>query len=299
MNARFYLPELGRFMQHDPLSSTTLEPYGYGYNNPVLFADPTGLDPIDPKCPPDCIGSLASPIQLPEYGVPPPPGGSSNYYTWWYLENYYNISGGDNSGYGSSYYGGGGSSKKKEPSEDRKPTELPTVYLTGKKKSNVGRSLSNAFFTANTAVGTISTANIPGTGVFKYNEVWHQTKTRGTSYVWKKKWKNPGANYWRGQQIKPYQSARNLGNHLTKAGGVLLVADIAMSGQIKTSHLINAGMLTISTTGIGSIIAGAWFIVDMGVGGINYLNGDGFRTLSDIIDDSTGGSLIDMYNGVY
>ena len=29
-------------MQHDPLSSTTLEPYGYGYNNPVLFADPTG-----------------------------------------------------------------------------------------------------------------------------------------------------------------------------------------------------------------------------------------------------------------
>ena len=49
MNARFYMADLGRFGMHDPLSASTLDPYGYGYNNPILFADPSGLegDPVN------------------------------------------------------------------------------------------------------------------------------------------------------------------------------------------------------------------------------------------------------------
>ncbi|MGU3375200.1 DUF6443 domain-containing protein [Chryseobacterium sp. M5A1_1a] len=43
MGARFYMPELGIFAQHDPLSAATLDPYGYAYNNPMFFSDPTGL----------------------------------------------------------------------------------------------------------------------------------------------------------------------------------------------------------------------------------------------------------------
>ncbi|WP_262481959.1 hypothetical protein [Capnocytophaga cynodegmi] len=37
-----------------------------------------------------------------------------------------------------------------------------------------------------------------------------------------------------------------------------------MSGEARASHYISGGMLALSSTGIGSIIAGAWFLVDMG-----------------------------------
>jgi hypothetical protein len=158
---------------------------------------------------------------------------------------------------------------------------------------------SNSIWWANAGVGAAATANIPRSGFFKYNEFWHQTKTRGTSFAWQNKWKNPGAKYWRGQQVKGFQGARNLGTKLTIAGGVLLVADVAMSGEVKTSHAINAGMLAISGTGVGSIVAGVWFVADMGTGAVNYLNGSGFKTLSDVIDESTGGPLINMYDGLY
>ncbi|WP_273005740.1 RHS repeat-associated core domain-containing protein [Chryseobacterium sp.] len=43
LEARFYMPDLGIFGQHDPLSAATLDPYGYAYNNPMFFSDPTGL----------------------------------------------------------------------------------------------------------------------------------------------------------------------------------------------------------------------------------------------------------------
>ncbi|MCU0391521.1 MAG: RHS repeat-associated core domain-containing protein [Thermoflexibacter sp.] len=55
---RGYDPQLGRFHQIDPLADlfTGINPYQFGYNNPVLFNDPTGLaSPTpNPKCK-DCI----------------------------------------------------------------------------------------------------------------------------------------------------------------------------------------------------------------------------------------------------
>jgi hypothetical protein len=36
----------------------------------------------------------------------------------------------------------------------------------------------------------------------------------------------------------------------------LIGADILLSGEIKPSHLINGAMLGVSTTGVGTIIAG-------------------------------------------
>lgn len=43
MNARFYMPDIGRFGQHDPLTGRSLDPYGYAFGNPVFFKDPAGL----------------------------------------------------------------------------------------------------------------------------------------------------------------------------------------------------------------------------------------------------------------
>ncbi|MDP9957136.1 RHS repeat-associated protein [Epilithonimonas hungarica] len=45
--ARFYMPDIGRFGQYDPLAEKTFEPYAYVYNNPIKFIDPTGMDGED------------------------------------------------------------------------------------------------------------------------------------------------------------------------------------------------------------------------------------------------------------
>ncbi|WP_080780248.1 DUF6443 domain-containing protein [Chryseobacterium phocaeense] len=75
LNARFYMPDVGIFGQHDPLSASTLDPYGYAYNNPVMFADPTGLqgelasgEPDEPKP----IGTVTNPIDVGEVVVNAP-----------------------------------------------------------------------------------------------------------------------------------------------------------------------------------------------------------------------------------
>ncbi|BAP32525.1 cell well associated RhsD protein [Chryseobacterium sp. StRB126] len=76
MNARFYMPDLGIFGQHDPLSGKTLDPYGYAYQNPIFFSDPTGLegDPVPGSSGtgnPQAIGTAISPIDVGEIVLNP------------------------------------------------------------------------------------------------------------------------------------------------------------------------------------------------------------------------------------
>lgn len=41
------MPDAVIFGQHDPLSEKTMQPYAYGYNNPIRYGDPTGLSGND------------------------------------------------------------------------------------------------------------------------------------------------------------------------------------------------------------------------------------------------------------
>ncbi|WP_333606891.1 RHS repeat-associated core domain-containing protein, partial [Arsukibacterium sp.] len=50
MGGRIYDPELGRFMQADPIvqdprDAQSLNRYSYVYNNPLSYTDPTGYSP--------------------------------------------------------------------------------------------------------------------------------------------------------------------------------------------------------------------------------------------------------------
>lgn len=49
IGARLYDPRSGRFLQRDPLyiprTASTTHPYAFAWNDPINFADPTGLDP--------------------------------------------------------------------------------------------------------------------------------------------------------------------------------------------------------------------------------------------------------------
>ena len=74
--------------------------------------------------------------------------------------------------------------------------------------------------------------------------------------------------------------ARNISTKLTHAGAVLIGADILLSGEIKP--LINGAMLGVSTTGVGTIIAGVWFIAGYGTMRINYIFTGEAKGISDI-----------------
>lgn len=54
-NARFYDPNLGRFVQVDPLAESAVQykqsPYQFGWNNPIRYNDPNGMCPICPALP--------------------------------------------------------------------------------------------------------------------------------------------------------------------------------------------------------------------------------------------------------
>jgi RHS repeat-associated protein len=85
MHARYYLPELGRFISGDPLAVQgargDLNPYAYAANSPLRVTDPTGMyDQYSP-----CGLGLAEcddsyePIHLPQYaGVEDPPNTESS-----------------------------------------------------------------------------------------------------------------------------------------------------------------------------------------------------------------------------
>jgi len=70
-----------------------------------------------------------------------------------------------------------------------------------------------------------------------------------------------------------------------------------MSGEIKVSHGINGIATGLALSGVGAPVAAIWFISDLGTGAVNYFLGNGFRTISDIIDENTGS--IELYDGLY
>ena len=50
--ARWYSPVLGRFLSPDPIvpepgNPQALNRYSYVYNNPYVYVDPSGYDPLD------------------------------------------------------------------------------------------------------------------------------------------------------------------------------------------------------------------------------------------------------------
>ncbi|SEH49533.1 RHS repeat-associated core domain-containing protein [Chryseobacterium culicis] len=315
---RQYMPDLGRWNGIDQLAESYLStsPFAYVANNPVSSFDVDGRWMDDSGHIIDTtgqtfgfLGSSYKPQGATNYlGVKYGDGGGNGSYTpFGRTQAYADLM--------TAFYNGGtggmsnigGTLRWWTDYEDPDPTvtgigTLGMLKLKGYVDNiDFGKTTSNTTWWVNTAVGAAATANVPRTGVFQYNDLWHQTKTRGVSFAWQNKWKNPGAKFWRGQQVKGFQGARSLGTKLTAVGGALLVADIAMSGQVKPSHIINGAMLGASMSGVGSIVAGAWFVVDIGTGGVNYLSGNGFTTLSDVIDQSKWGQsvTVDMYDGLY
>lgn len=157
--------------------------------------------------------------------------------------------------------------------------------------SNPREVLKTGLQVSNFSVGGLSLWKVYQGKYLQWNELWHKTKTAGYAFRWQKRWDNPGARYWRSKNISTVSNSRKWATRATKVGGVLLVADIALTGEIKPSHAINAAMLGASTTGVGSIVAGVWFLADTGTLLFNLAVYQENKSLSDIIDQSIGYSV--------
>lgn len=281
MDFRQYDPAIGRFNGMDKLAemSHNLTPYRFGFNNPVYWSDPSGLFETRKEARAyrkehDISGKISKNDDG-TFSIIDRKGG-------------YDYSKGDDSEFASL---------------DSNPNDgvIQSVLVTANKNSDLGNAMSTAMWTVNTGVGFAS-LGVGFQGQFhRMNEAYHITKYRGTSYFWQDKWKSPVAKQWRVEQISKVQNSRNLANKLRKAGGVLLVGDIALSGEIKPSHVINGLMLWASGTGVGSIAAGVWFIADFGTMGVNYLINGEAKGIGDMIDESDWGKskTVKMYDGLY
>ncbi|WP_445457006.1 hypothetical protein [Flavobacterium sp. HNIBRBA15423] len=167
--------------------------------------------------------------------------------------------------------------------------------------NELGGIISTGLWGVNTGIGFLSTGIAYKGQYHRMNEIWHVTKTAGTRYFWQNQWKNSGAKFHRTQQLNKVSNIRNASSKLTKIGGVLLVGDIALSGDIKPSHVINGIMLGAATTGVGTIVAAVWFIANFGTMGVNYLVNGEAKGIGDMIDESSFGKsvTVKMYDGLY
>ena len=174
------------------------------------------------------------------------------------------------------------------------------VYITPVENTSgedLGKYMSYGMVAVNTSVGIVSDYMVYQGAYHKWNNVWHKTKTAGTAWCWQTKWNNPGAIRHRNNQLKTVAKPRSLSTKLSKAGGVLIIADIGLSGELKPSHVINAALLAASSTGVGTLAAGIWFIADFGTMGVNYIFIGEAKGIGDIIDNSIG--TVEMWEGVY
>lgn len=139
---------------------------------------------------------------------------------------------------------------------------------------------------ANLGLGAFSIYSLYAGGYYKWNNIWHKTKTSGTAFCWESRWSKNFSVQHRLNDISGVSKYRNIADKVNKGGGgVLLLADIAASGEIKVSHGINLAVTLASGTVIGGVVAVVWFAADYGTMGINLLISGEAKSLGDIIDE--------------
>src|SRR5690554_4334152 len=180
---RQYDAATGRFSVMDALSemAPNYTPYRYGFNNPVFWSDPSGLFETEAAA-----RMFAKENDINDYMITS--DGKGRYIL--------TITAGEFAG------------------EQFYEMEVLVVDNRNDEGGGGGGSDSSSGFEgdmswSNGIVGGIATANIFPSGYLKHNELWHKTKTRGYSFAGQDKWKNSGAKYWRGQQVKGFEGNRN------------------------------------------------------------------------------------------
>lgn len=101
---------------------------------------------------------------------------------------------------------------------------------------------------------------------------------------------------------------RCLEKMLGKIGKGLVVADVAMSGEIKASHALTAKMIGVNAIPVaGNFISGIYFGADLITMGASYFMTGETKGIGDYLDQALGnagvtndgGTIVEMYKGFY
>ena len=152
-----------------------------------------------------------------------------------------------------------------------------------------------------TARKVFSLENIRRTSLLQSNELWHFQKNGTVTHPWKRM--SNGASHWKNNIVVNHRrtfmgisSSRAIApTALRFAGKFLLAADVGLSGEIKPSHVVTACLIGSSSTGVGAIFAGVYFIADIGTG---LITGNSISQRLDGWVSSNYGKL-ELYEGLY
>ncbi len=169
--------------------------------------------------------------------------------------------------------------------------------------NNKTAAVSSAFFFwINLGIGTGGVISGYYGKTHLQNELWHKTKTRGVSNIFQKRWRNSFAKKWRKTQTNQLRVSRNVGTILSGLTIVSTTYSVIDNQNIKTSDVLNVALsaLAIGIPGLGTTIAGVYFLADLATMGGSYLLTGKPTSIGTYIDQhieqSTGkkdGALID------
>jgi RHS repeat-associated protein len=297
---RDYDPQLGRWHVADPVAALYpgISPYHYCYNNPVVFMDPLGLFGEDnPGQWDDTDGYgrqkydrwnvFVAPMDR-EGGLNPtgvPANGS--------IEDRFQLSSGlwMQETYGHTrvdVMNSDGSVLYSTTNSELLDITFVSAGIIYRAPRGAGANSSGDLYQyAIDAAGIIGGA--VGTyygfkGNATHNELYWQGKNRKLYST--SKLNKPGG-YARSYNVvkNSLRVPKGLSNSMAGVGLLITGVDIAYNQHVNASHAVNAFMAGISFTGIGSLVAGAYFVTDLG---FNVITG---TSLGERIDNVVGGSL--------
>ncbi|MFA9388738.1 MAG: RHS repeat-associated core domain-containing protein [Prolixibacteraceae bacterium] len=173
--------------------------------------------------------------------------------------------------------------------------EVMPIFQVRLNAQSGGGYYKDPMFYINGGIGVASTgATIKG-GYHLSNELYHYTRSSGNLHFrGGKYWNNPFVNNSKAAIAARGGAWRSAGTKLGYAGIAITTGDALMSGEFRTSQGINVAMTTlaIAVPGVGSIVAGVYFVADIG---LTLSTG---RGIGDRIDAATGGTH-ELYNGLY
>lgn len=150
-------------------------------------------------------------------------------------------------------------------------------------KNDFNSKFNDPLFYISTGLSSYGIYDGYKTQSFIRNEIWWQTKTRGISNIFQKRWATPIAKAWRAEQaIKGSKFAKTM-SYAAIATTTLTVIN---NQNIKTSDIINASMgtLAVAIPGIGTTVSGIYFTADLVTMGVSYLATGQATSIGDYID---------------
>ena len=276
MTFRQYDPAIGRFNGMDRLAELTysLTPYRFALNNPIVWSDPTGLfetrkEARQYRREHGYRGQIKK-QEDGSYGL--------------FASNGFHYEAGDDSSL---------ALNDLNPNDGVIQSVLVEANKSGSDNSNVNSSkAADPLFWINGGLGVASTYTGYKADFLTRNELWHKSDNGKLHSVLDKSWNKTKYRNVREHQVGKVQLPRNISNGLAATSIVMTGVNVYRTGELKASDVLYTTMAGVSFTGVGSVVAGIFFVADLATMGTSYLINGEAKSIGDYLDESTNGGVI-------